>query len=381
MAATVLVVGAAAVAFLIHTEQTGAAARQAMRQFDQQARETVETIGELRAAEQAYVAEGQGLDFWSAKSAQLLETAQASVDAMSRTAQSPDGTAALTAASTAVKDLAEIDHRARGYLERDQRLMASDVIFTEGGTTAAAGTHQVEAARLAERRLADESEAAARRLEAYVVGGAAVYCILLTLLLAFAGGSTTIQDAPPLLKPDDALPAAPPSRPDPNALPEVMVPLRTAADLCTEFGQVSNRDDLARLLGRAADSLNATGVIVWVGSPEGDDLRPALAHGYPQQALARMKISRSADNAAAAAYRTGAYQVVKGTPSASGAVVAPLLVPGGCIGALTAEVRDGAENTDAVRALSTIFAAQLSGLLASPAAVDGAGAAPRSAAG
>jgi hypothetical protein len=99
-------------------------------------------------------------------------------------------------------------------------------------------------------------------------------------------------------------------------------------------------------------------------------LRPVLAHGYSPHMLARMPdVPRSADNAAAVAYRTSALQIVLSRPGASsGAVVAPLLSPEGCIGALTAEINDRGETSDAVQALAEIFAAQLASLLASSAA-------------
>jgi GAF domain-containing protein len=49
-------------------------------------------------------------------------------------------------------------------------------------------------------------------------------------------------------------------------------------------------------------------------------------------------------------------------------VVAPLLSPDGCIGALTAEIRGGGETSDSAQALAAIFAAQLVGVLAPPSA-------------
>jgi GAF domain-containing protein len=76
-------------------------------------------------------------------------------------------------------------------------------------------------------------------------------------------------------------------------------------------------------------------------------------------------VARSADNAAAAAYRSGTLQIVAARPGASiGAVVAPILSPDGCMGALSAEIRSGGETSESVRALAAIFAAQLAGVLA-----------------
>jgi hypothetical protein len=76
-------------------------------------------------------------------------------------------------------------------------------------------------------------------------------------------------------------------------------------------------------------------------------------------------VPRSADNAAAAAYRTGSQQIVLSRPGgAPGAIVAPILGADGCIGALTAEIKDGGEGSEAVQAVTTIVAAHLASVLA-----------------
>ena len=82
--------------------------------------------------------------------------------------------------------------------------------------------------------------------------------------------------------------------------------------------------------------------------------------------LARIPpVPRSADNAAAAAYRSGTLQIVLARPgAASGAVVAPILAADGCIGALSAEIQGGGEASESVQALSTIVAAHLATVLA-----------------
>ena len=70
------------------------------------------------------------------------------------------------------------------------------------------------------------------------------------------------------------------------------------------------------------------------------------------------------------AYRTGQLQLVlsrAGSPE-TGAVVAPILSTDGCVGALSAEIRGGGEGSESVQALASIFAAQLSTMLASPSA-------------
>ncbi len=111
--------------------------------------------------------------------------------------------------------------------------------------------------------------------------------------------------------------------------------------------------------------MDASGVMVWIGDVAGADLRPVLAHGYSAAMIARIPpVPRSADNAAAAAYRSGTLQIVMSRPGgSSGAVVAPILAADGCIGALSAEIRSGGETSESVQALAAIFASHLAGVL------------------
>jgi len=140
--------------------------------------------------------------------------------------------------------------------------------------------------------------------------------------------------------------------------------MKQAAELATDFGLVRDLADLERLLGRSADAMEATGLLVWMGSTSGDELRPLLAHGYSDQTLARIApVARTDTNAAAAAYRSGQMQIVLSKPGGSGALVAPILTPGGCIGALCAEFR-GAETSETVQAFTTIVAGHLATVLA-----------------
>ncbi len=59
-AAALIAIGAAGF-FLFRSEQQIAVLKSTLRGFDVHARETTDAIGELRVAQQAYVAEGQGL--------------------------------------------------------------------------------------------------------------------------------------------------------------------------------------------------------------------------------------------------------------------------------------------------------------------------------
>ena len=141
--------------------------------------------------------------------------------------------------------------------------------------------------------------------------------------------------------------------------------LKTAAQLCTDFARVQDVNDVQRLLARASDAMDAAGLVVWLGDGEGADLQPVLTQGYSAETRARLpNVPRAADNAAAAAYRSGHVQIVRSKPGGSGgAIVAPILGAQGCFGALSAEIRSGGEASESVQALAVIVAAQLAGVL------------------
>jgi hypothetical protein len=122
--------------------------------------------------------------------------------------------------------------------------------------------------------------------------------------------------------------------------------------------------DVAPLLEGAAKILNAVGLVVWIWDPHQTALRPALAHGYSDDVLAQLPgVRRDADNATATAFRSAQTRIVNGSDLASGAVVVPLMTPGGCGGVLAVELRHGREQSESVRALAMIFAAQLATLV------------------
>ena len=136
--------------------------------------------------------------------------------------------------------------------------------------------------------------------------------------------------------------------------------LSDVAHLCTELCRVLETREVAPLLKHFAEMLDAIGLIVWVWDPQRTALKPALAHGYSDEVLAKLpRVRRDTDNATAASFRSAQPHIVNGNDLASGAVVVPLMTPAGCTGVLAVELRHGAEQRESVRALATIFAAQL----------------------
>lgn len=380
---------------LYQSQKTIVAAASAVRAVDQRAREADDAIADLRVGQTAYVAGGQGVGFWMPKVAATIAAANTALEALRQSSTSPEARAAGEQASAAVAEFVDVDKRARDYIRSGQTLMAADVIFTEGGQLTAVAARQVETARQAELQAFDASEAATRRQQATILGVGGGIAAVAALLLAVGSGrrdDVAVEDAPASserasatlgLSSDDGVvshakvaTAAPAMAPKPVAQPPVQarsaVVLKAAADLSTDFGRVRDSEELSRLLERTADLLDATGLIVWMvdqptGSGQPDaSLKPVLAHGYAPAMLAKMPaMPRSADNAAAAACRTGALQIVLSKPGGpAGAVVAPILTADGCVGALSAEIKSGGEGSEAVQAVAAIVAAHLASVVA-----------------
>jgi hypothetical protein len=225
---------------------------------------------------------------------------------------------------------------------------------------------ELEQARLSEQQAAEAAEASRRRIEAIVLATMAGLGALTTATLAIAW--------PPVRKLHvDAAPAessiqssSETESPSTYSTARLVGPvLRSAAELCTNLGRVSDVDELRRLVAQAADLMDASGLIVWMIAPGATELRAALSHGYPAEMMSRLSaLPRSADNAAARAFRSGQLQIVLARPgSSNGAIVAPLLTANGCVGVISAEIRGGAETSDSVQAFAAIVAAQLAGAL------------------
>ena len=354
---------------LIRTERQIGERASALRAFDRHAREASDALAEARVAQHGYVAAGQGEAFWMSKVTASGEMVHMALVALGQNA-TPAGRTAVAEATETAWEFSDIDKRVREYITSGQQLMAADVIFTEGSDAAATAGRQVETARLAEHQAFDRDLAEMRRQQAITIAAAAGVCALVVLGLipirrtAIAAAALESSSSMSIAPFPVGVPAAPASAE--TTSPTAGELFRTAADLATDFGRVRDLEELTRILARAADVLDASGLMVWMGSATGGDLRPVLAHGYSSQMIARIPpVPRSADNAAAAAYRSGTLQIVLSRPGvSSGAVVAPILSADGCIGALSAEIRGSGETSELVQALATIFASHLAVVLA-----------------
>ena len=378
-----LALGAAAF-FTVTVQQQIDHRRTALRAFEATARDAADALDDVQAGQQAYVVVGQDASEWMAKVATYLQTATNSIDTLRSTAQSLTAGPVLLDASTSLTQLATIDRAVRQHIASEDSQAAEDAVFSEATDAISSAVSNVEGAIEAEQQAADGFETAQRRTQVYALGGVAGLVAIILALLGFAPSAAAGADETEGVTPEsdaftalaheavfDRTPIAPPLFATGHARP-ADDSLDTLAALCTEFGRVRDAGQLKGLLERAAGVMNARGLIVWLGSTSGADLRPVLAHGYADATLARIRsVPRSADNAAATAYRTGDVQIEKSRPGiAQGTVVAPLLVADGCIGALTAEILDRGEESATTRALAQILAAQLAGVLAAAADAD-----------
>jgi hypothetical protein len=345
--------------------------RAALGTFEHDARSLATSIVDLRSAQQSYVAIGQGLDYWTARVSTLTGAVRDRLADLRSRSSSAQAGERLDAAAATLDDFSRMDGRVREYARSGDQLLASDLIFAEGFEMTEGLAADLDGALRAEVLDRTRVIAEARTRQQAIAAGVVGVGLFLMLLLAFAPAPRQMPQAQEeklsiVGRPD---PPAPPALPDPptRTLDEPVQPaidLSAAADLCRDLARVTSTQQIPGLLDRAARILDASGIVLWIADPDGRELVPTTTQGYSLSAVARLtSISRNADNATAAAYRSGTVHTVKGDALANGAIVAPLVSPGGCIGVMAAEVRTGREQQEAVRAVAAIVAAQLATLI------------------
>jgi hypothetical protein len=398
------------------------------RATDVAAEAALTTIPEIKAALHAYVAEGQGYTFWTARAASLIDKLRASMlelDGAATGAGVP-----LTDSLNLADRLEASEQRARDHVHDGQRLLAGEVIFTEARDVLDAMRTQLARAHTTIADTEATSQAAMRREQSMLVlssGG----ILVLTIVVLVSPGRAKPAVAPAAIKPaaaepadefessariisrtpikpPTATPAASPAaaakpagavatttprpptlakatpeakptaegKPSTDAAAAAVAPsLREAAAICTELGRASQSIEVSNLLARAAKVLDASGAIVWMTSADGRELYPAVSTGYDDRLLTRIgTIPRSANNVTASAIRTGTVRTSPRAGQSAAAVAIPLLTPLGAVGVLSAEMKNVPEVDDTRLAVATIFAAQLAGLVGSKATASSAAA-------
>jgi CHASE3 domain sensor protein len=386
----VIAVGASAYLFWMGETRARSEAQSA-RTFDQRAVAATRGVLDLRAAQQAYVATGQGDQFWANKVTTALASLKESLNALRAAASSPQAQSDVDGAVASLQDFEQMDRRARDYAQSGQKLLASDLIFADGFETTTGAVTAIDRARDAEGQAQDDSAQGIRRRQLYALGGAAAAAFLAVLLLAprSAAPAAPVFVQEPLRVPDHnegldlgaaldegwpgpkktATPEQARTAPPAPAAADAALDIAGVAALCTELARVVDTRALPAILERAAHVLDASGIVLWISDPDARELSPIITHGYSPHLVSRLgTILRDAENATAAAFRTSLVQTVKTDAVSQGAIAAPLVTPAGCVGVMAAEVRHSGEQDRSKLAAAAIVAAQLATLVGPPSA-------------
>jgi hypothetical protein len=345
------------------------------RRFTTTARDATTAVADLRAAQEAYVAAGQGEAFWFGRVTAIRAELDEQLADLKSNAAAPDAVAALDAAATALADFTQMDQRARDYTRSGQLTLASDMVFTDGLELTKRAGDALAAAATAEEVARDAAAGLAHRSQAAAAGTAAAIGILgLLLMLPLRARKDAVVATVPVSPARATLSGLdefrPPPRPAPARQPEpALVNIGGIATLCNDLARISDTRALPSLLERATLLLNATGMIVWIADPDGRELAPILVHGYPPHLATRLgTLARDAENLTASAYRTALLQTVKADAVSSGAIAVPLVGSSGCVGVMAAEMKNGGEQQEHILAAATIVASQLATLVGPPSA-------------
>jgi hypothetical protein len=402
---------AAAGFFVVQWERDQSAARNALVTLTRDTARVQSMIGEIRVAQAGMVGIGQDPGFWVPKVGGLLQDATARLNAIDPAALVPEAAQDKVAALEALAAFGRTTDRVRDLLASDQPLTASSVAFTQAAEQLSTASGALASVAPTQAAGVEQRHSALRLREGYVLLGAAGFAVLVLLLLLprpripQADSSETVAPAvglglslgTPSSADLDALGrsgfdldlprvaggAAGDSLPEPSRESEeqivddlrlesqlrlnteAQVDLAETARLCGDLARVKDGGELPAILGRAAEILDAAGIVLWIAAADASVLRPAGSFGYSEHTMAKMKaLPIDAENAVSVAFRNGRTEVVRGTRERNGAIVAPINATGGCAGAMAAEIRHGAESSPAVQAVAAIICAQLASLVA-----------------
>jgi hypothetical protein len=369
---------------------------------------------EIRAAQRAYVASGQGYAYWKPSVDRTLQQLRQDLTALKTSV--PRTAAAVDAALESLNETARVEKRIEEAASAGRIPFAADLIFADGLQANLGLQRALDAVITSTRGDLEIYQREARMQELLLAAESA--CIGLFLALMWFPAQTKPSAAPatgitgrtfpdlPLradtnrvevaraavaardrMRPEPTPTTTAPPQPASPAVPTAPTPatavvdatanntpipaaalvsrdtLAAAADLCTSLARVNDATELNGLVAQMSTQLDAAGVIVWLTAPDGLSLRPALSHGYAPEAIARLeRLDLAADNATARAYRLVRPQTVAAKDSTPGALVVPITTGAGCVGAVAAELRHGREQDATTLALARIFAAQLATL-------------------
>jgi hypothetical protein len=332
---------------------------------------TAELLLDVRASLHAYVAPGQGLPFWGKRTLETIENLRESVVDLDRMVKPTGGS--LSETLNGIDQLSAAEKRARGYVSRDEMQLAGDVIFTEVRDLLASATTQVQSVRDGLTRAHDRRAAAIRQEQVMLGGGALAIWIGIALLLLPTEPKAAAKDPgewrnelKESLKKPIPLAPEPPKAPEPQVtiVPGIEInALREVSEICKDLSALADPGALEGALARVCTILNATGLIVWIPSNDGNTLSPVATSGFDPKLVTRIgTIGRDSANLTAAAFREGIAKVSPVTATTPAALAVPMCSPSGAAGILSVELKPGQPVDDSKVSLAAIVAAQLATL-------------------
>jgi hypothetical protein len=362
--AAVLVAAAALGGFFVFDAHRRAADVETdAREVHSRIEQMITATGDLAAAQRAYVAQGQPQQPWFERSAMRLQQFGQLQSGIRPLLKSREALAALDEVNDQFKTIVAIDVRSREYLEQGESLLAADLIFSEGNDAIAAAVKTLRASDGLEQQGTTSLRSDLERQQWGALAGIAVIWIAGLVLLTPSAQTSQVAQSFANLGLSDRTSTDSASQPAPSPAAAAPQPdLALVADVCGALARTANADSLRDALARAAAVLDARGIVVWIGA--GEELFPAVSHGYDERIVARLgPIPRNAANATAAAWRSAQMRTVPADAASHGAVAVPLSGVNGCVGVFAAELRDGREQNAAIQAVAAVIAAQLAAIV------------------
>lgn len=400
----VAVVSAAGAAYAsFHFDALIAQERVSIDTFNRTIQTAHVSLANLRGAQAAYFAVGQGPDFWPKRAGELAAELEHTIGSLHAGTSSAAARAHYESAVSALGSLNSLDQKARDDIEIGETRAAANTVFSEGTTTTESLASALNGAQSEEQIVRDARVSNLLRQRVQYASAGIAALLVIGLALAFTRRQTgqasedapvsivervapapapVVQAAPPIPTPSPSTSSS--TSPTPSSSPsssenDRRVDLSNAAQICVDFARVLDGKDIQPILQRAAEALGARGLVLWVADVGGAMLRPSLAHGYPEKVLQRLgPLPADADNVTSLAFRSMQVQTVGDAKASASAFAVPLITSTGCIGVLAAEVALGQARAESLP-VARMFAAQLATLVA-PAEAASVKAAPAEAA-
>src|SRR6476619_4876969 len=162
-------------------EQARGRIRMAAQQHDAAAADAVYALADLRASLHAYVAPGQGIDFWSKR-------AEAQLDSLGSRLRDPEPAAAaanhsLSTALSSLDDPADSEKRARSAMRNSLPLVAGDIVFDDARDQIDAAARDLSDARQAMSRVESAREAGMANEQSLLAGALMAVWIFALIVL------------------------------------------------------------------------------------------------------------------------------------------------------------------------------------------------------